>query len=112
MTMPWALRYAPHVGYMPPDRLLFRTLAGPNRADHVRFAARQGMSGILFPWAGDSPPQERAAVRQALEETKLESSCIITTPLAGFLDPVWVASGPDAEDVISKRIDNALAIAS
>jgi hydroxypyruvate isomerase len=96
---------------MPPDQLLFRALAGPHRADHVRFAARQGMGGILFPWAQDRPPEERAAVREALRDTGLACSCIVTTPLATFLEPMWVTAGAEAEEVVSSRVEQALAVA-
>jgi hydroxypyruvate isomerase len=110
--MDWALRYSPHVGYVPPDQLLFRALAGTNRANHVRFAARQQMAGILYPWAAESSVEERRAVRDAMRETQLECSCIVSTPLAAIMDPVWVASGEAAQVRLLGFISDAIRIAS
>jgi hydroxypyruvate isomerase len=106
--MNWALRYSPHVGYAPADRLLFRALAGTDRADHVHFAARERMAGILYPWAADSPSAERNAVKGALQETGLACSCIVSTPLALVLDPVWVADGAEAQRKLLGYVESAL----
>ena len=78
--MEWALRYSIHVGYAPPERLLFRASAGSDRVDHARFAARMGFAGILFPWATERPAEERHAVRAVLEETGLQCGSIVATP--------------------------------
>jgi hydroxypyruvate isomerase len=109
--MSWALRYSPHVGYAPADRLLFRGLAGTERAEHVRFAARERMAGILYPWAADSPAEERNAVRAALQETGLACSCIVSTPLAAVQEPVWVAAGTEAQDKLLGYVAAALRVA-
>jgi hydroxypyruvate isomerase len=110
-TDQWALRYAPHVGYVPPDRLLFRAHAGENRADHVRFAARHGMAGILYPWAGDSPPEERIAVAAALRETGLCCSCVVTSSWSAIMDPIWVAAGSTARLRALDNVRSALRMA-
>jgi hydroxypyruvate isomerase len=108
----WNLRYAPHVGYVPPDQLLFRAHAGENRADHVRFAAFQGMAGILYPWAGDSPPEERIAVAAALRETGLCCSCVVTSSWSTIMDPIWVATGSTARVRALDNVRSALRIAN
>jgi len=109
--MDWALRYSPHVGYAPADRLLFRDLAGSDRAAHVRFAAREGMAGILYPWAVDGPAAERRAVKEALQETGLECSLIVSTPLAAVMEPVWVADGGGAQAKLLGYVTDALRVA-
>ena len=109
--MAFTLRYSPHLGYAPPDLLLFRTLAGQNRANHVRFAAREGLAGVLYPWAADSPVEERQEVQLALRETGLECSCIVSTPLSAVLDPVWVTEGAAAQAKILQFVKAALHVA-
>jgi hydroxypyruvate isomerase len=110
--MNWALRYAPHVGYLPPaDVLLFRASAGSDRVDHVRFAAREGMAGILYPWAADRPAAERAAVKSALRETGLECGCIVSMPLRAIPEPIWVSEGPSAEAKLLGYVTAALEVA-
>lgn len=110
--MSWALRYSPHVGYVPPDRLLFRAHAGAdNRAEHIRFAAREGMAGVLFPWACESPPAEREAVRAALLETGLECSCIVSTPFAKLREPLWTAPGAEVSEALVGYVGRALDVA-
>lgn len=109
--MSWVLRYAPHVGYAPPEKLLFRELAGANRADHVRFAARQGMAGILFPWAGESPSEERNSVRDALQETGLSCSCLVSVPLSAVLEPIWVTGSEATESKWRKYLLRSVQIA-
>ncbi|HKQ80777.1 MAG TPA: sugar phosphate isomerase/epimerase family protein [Steroidobacteraceae bacterium] len=107
--MDWVLRYSIHVGYAPPQRLLlFRASAGSDRAEHVRFAARMGFAGVLFPWAAESPAEERHRVRAALAETGLQCGSIVFTPV---MDPVWVVEGRDAQDRMLGHLADALAIA-
>jgi hydroxypyruvate isomerase len=111
--MEWNLRYSPHVGYVPPaDLMLFRFLAGNDRAAHVRFAAREKMAGILYPWAVDAPPEERHAVKKALQETGLECSCVVATPMSALMEPVWVADGDDAQSKLFRHIEAALQVAT
>src|SRR5579859_3486240 len=92
----WSLRYCPHVGYIPPDRMLFRLLGGPDRPSQVRFVAREGFAGIFYPWAGDSPPAERRAVAEQLGELKLTCSCIVTVPFTKLLEPLWVTDSGES----------------
>lgn len=112
--MDWALRYSIHLGYAPPERLLFRALAGVDRADHVRFAARMGFAGVLYPWATGRTAPERHVVKAALDETGLQCGSIVATPLAGLtdrVDPVWVAPGQEAQVRMLGYLADALAVA-
>ena len=107
--MDWALRYSIHLGYAPPERLsLFRASAGSDRADHVRFAARMGFAGVLYPWATERPAEERRAVKTALDETGLQCGSIVFTP---FMDPVWVVHGTEAQDRMLGYLAEAQAVA-
>lgn len=109
--MHWVLRYAPHLGYAPPDKLLFRELAGPNRENHVRFAAQQGMAGVLYPWAADSPPEERESVRIALQQTNLQCSCIVSVPFSAILDPIWVSGSISAKPDWRQYLQRSIQVA-
>lgn len=112
--MNWALRYSIHLGYAAPERLLFRASAGADRADHVRFAARMGFAGVLYPWAAARSVQERRDVKTALQETGLQCGSIVSTPLATItdrVDPVWVAAGKEAQGRMLGYLTEALAVA-
>lgn len=105
------LRYAPHIGYLPHDRTpLFSALAGADPVDNVRFAASQGMAGIMDPWAIDRPPEQRQAIRAALEETGLAGGCICSTPLARFTQPFWVADSDG--DELQSHLRHAFQVAA
>lgn len=108
--MNWSLRYAPHVGYAPADRLLFRAHAGHDRAAHVLFAARKGFAGVLYPWAVDSPPEERAAIAAVLRQTGLECSCVVATPLATLVEALWVTDTPEAQSRLLDLVGRALVV--
>jgi hydroxypyruvate isomerase len=107
----WSLRYCPHVGYRPPDRMLFRRLGGPDRPSQVRFAAREGFAGILYPWAGDSPPEERRAVAEQLREHKLTCSCIVTVPFTKLLQPLWVTDSTESRQSLIHYVGDAVKVA-
>lgn len=110
--MNWALRYAPHTGFLPHDRTpLFHALAGKDPADHVRFAASQGMAGIMDAWANDRPPEQIHAIKAALEETGLVGGCVVSTPLARFMEPLWVAEAAEAEEELLGHVSHSLRVA-
>jgi hydroxypyruvate isomerase len=86
-----ALRYATHLGYSPPTRRpqFLETLGTDEPAAHVRYAAQEGMAGVLYPWAIEKSPTERETVRRALVETGLACSCIVALPLEMTASPIW-----------------------
>lgn len=108
--MAWALRYAPHLGYVPPDLPLFRAHAGPNVVDHVHFAANEGMAGVLDPWLPSRPPAQRQAIRAALADTGLACGCVVSVPMSKFAEPFWTAEG--AEEELRDHMAHALAVAA
>jgi hydroxypyruvate isomerase len=111
--MEWALRYAPHLGYLPPDLLpLFRASSGVNDlARHVHFAAENRMAGILYPWIVDRPAQERAAVREALRATSLECGCILYGSINVLLEPLWVSKSVASRKSLISHIVSTLDVA-
>ena len=109
--MNWSLRYCPHLGYIPPDRMLFRSLGGPDRPSQVRFAARHGFAGVLYPWAGDSPREERRAVAEQLRELKLACSCIVSVPFAKLMDPLWVTDSGESRQSLVHYVEDAVKVA-
>jgi hydroxypyruvate isomerase len=109
--MTFSLRYAPHLGFSPPDQLLFGELAGDDRAENVRFAPREGMAGVLYPWAIDSPVDERRAVAEALRETGLACGFIVSTPRSELMNPIWVTEGGAASKALLGHIANAVRVA-
>jgi hydroxypyruvate isomerase len=85
------VRYATHLGYSPPTlRPQFLETVGTDEpAAHIRYAAQEGMAGVLYPWAIEKSPTERETVRRALVETGLACSCIGALPLELAASPIW-----------------------
>jgi hydroxypyruvate isomerase len=109
--MAWALRYAPHLGYVPPERTpLFQALAGSDPAAHVRLAADEGMAGVLDPWAADRPEEQRDAIAAALKQTGLVGGCVVSTPMATLMQPIWTGDGTD--ETLQGHIGHALQVAA
>ena len=107
----WGLRYAPHLGYVPPDRLLFVGLAGAARSDHVHFAAKQGFAGVLNPWVGDHSVEERSSIAAALRETGLVSGSIVTLPQRRAAAPLWVTTDSITRSELIKDVKRSIDIA-
>ena len=108
----WGLRYAPHLGYVPPDRLLFGNLAGEARAAHVHFAAEQGFAGVLDPWAGDHSAEERSSIAAALTETGLVSGSIVALPQKRAAAPLWVSTDTIVRSELIEGVKRSIDVAS
>lgn len=105
------LRFAPHTGYLPHDRTpLFVAMAGTDPVDQVHFAAREGLAGILDPWANDRSPEKIEAISMALDETGLVAGCMCLIPLARFTQPLWVAER--AKEELQEHLRNSVRIAT
>ena len=91
----WSLRYAPHLGYAPPELSQFPALAGPALVDQVHFAARQGFAGLFDPWAGGRSEQGRSTITSAMATEGLSGGCIVALPRALTSKPVWVQDRTD-----------------
>ena len=104
----WALRYAPHVGYLPPFHPLFRHIAGGSGLEgQIDFIARQGFAGVLHPWVAAQPPEARRAFAALLKDHGLDAGCIVYTGLEQIMRPLWVSgTGQDRRDLLA-QIDMA-----
>lgn len=109
--MDWSLRYAPHIGYLPPERPpLFRYLVGPSLADHIRFAAQEGMAGVLDPWMAARSREQQQEIGAVLRETGLECGCLAAVPLASLTQPLWVAESTEPE--LFQHVEDTLNLAA
>lgn len=107
----WGLRYAPHLGYVPPERLLFANLAGTARAAHVYFAAKHGFAGVLDPWAGDHSAEERSSIAAALAETGLVSGSVVALPQARAAAPLWVSTDSIVRTELVESVKSSIDVA-
>jgi len=89
--MAWSLPYTIHLGYGPPAlRPQFLETVGTDDLEaHVRYAAELGVAGVLYPWALQRPPDEVARVRQAIADTGLAASCVVSVPLEALSTTIW-----------------------
>lgn len=107
--MNWRLRYAPHLGYRPPFRPQFGGLVGTDdRVAHVRFAAEQGLAGVLYASARSRPVQEQERVGRALADAGLEAGCLLYTGFEQIRDTRWGRTGREARDWIGAELRSAV----
>lgn len=106
-----ALRYAPHLGYAPPDKPLFLALAGSDPVEHVRLAAREGMAGVLDPWCGDRPIEQRERIRIAIHDAGLRCGCIVAVPRSQVREPLWVTGEQETKSRLIVNVTRAIATA-
>lgn len=108
-----ALRYATHLGFSGPnDRPQFlETLGTADPATHIRFAAQEGMAGVLYPWVIDKSPAERETVRRALIETGLGFSCVAAVPFDVAASPIWTDRSKASRSALADAIVEASSIA-
>ena len=113
----WQLRYAPHVGYLPPFQPLFSELAGGTHLEEqVRFIAGQGFSGVLHPWIASQPAESRREFARMLRDHDLAAGCVVYTGLEQIMRPLWT-SDADADrtellEMITKTADAAAEVGS
>ena len=111
--MPWAMRYTFHAGYEPPHFVSqFRsTLGSDDPVSLVRFAAEQGVAGILYPWAPDRPQGEVENVSAALEETGLAGSCIVIGDSSMMFQPIWTDRSPSGRATLAAAVQRSCVLA-
>jgi hydroxypyruvate isomerase len=108
---PLRLRYTSHLGYVDVDDPLYRQSVGSSDPrDHVAFAARQGLAGVLFPWAVSRPPALVESYRKALIEFRLQASAIVYAPLEDVLTPSWTR--PTGWSDIRSHLDRSVPLAN
>lgn len=108
-----ALRYATHLGYSPPTRRpqFLETVGTDEPAAHIRYAAQEGMAGVLYPWAIEKSSTERETVRRALLETGLACSCIVALPLEVLVSPIWTDRSRHSRSALATAIVAASKVA-
>lgn len=112
--MDWSLRYTSHLGYRPPERRLqfLATLGTDDPVAHIEYAAKIGMSGVLYAWARDRSETEVSTVRSALRANGLACSCIVALPASLVLAPLWTDRSPAARDVLTREIGQSAELAA
>jgi hydroxypyruvate isomerase len=112
--MGWSLPYTIHLGYGPPGlRPQFQETVGTgNLADHVRYAAELGVAGVLYPWALQRPPDEVAAVREALADSQLAASCVVCVPFEVLGSPIWTERSAANSARLEEYVRTAAQLAS
>ncbi|HKT14419.1 MAG TPA: sugar phosphate isomerase/epimerase family protein [Allosphingosinicella sp.] len=107
--MEWMFDYAPHIGYYPIDKPLFEQSVGsPDLVRHVEYAASAGFHAILYPWASSRPPEERAAVANALRIQNMRCSCLVYTTFENHLLPLWTDASPSGRARLKNEIEAAM----
>ena len=108
----WSLRYAPHLGYLPPFEPLFSQLAGgPDLVTQLDFIAAQGFSGALHPWITSHPPEAQAQFASLLRERGLVPGCVLYAGMELLMQPAWVSADPGLVDPLLEQVNTAVAIA-
>lgn len=105
----WRLRYAPHLGYRSPEAPLLQFTAPPDPVAQVHRAAALGFAGVQDPWAVARPPEQRRAIRRALDDAGLQAGAVVWAPFDRLRQPLL--GQPDADAELERLIDQAIATA-
>lgn len=112
--MSWAMRYTFHTGYEPPRFVpqFQRTLGVDDPVALVRFAAEQGIAGVLYPWARDRPASEVERVSVALRESGLAGSCVVVGNSSVLFQPIWTDMSPNGRALLEAEVGRSCATAT
>lgn len=103
----FALRYAPHMGYLDPVPLFARSVGSSNPHAHARFAAEQGFAGLFHPGIADRAPDEVALFKRGIEEFGLSAGTVLWAPAGDALRPLWVSGRPEDRDLLLGFVDRS-----
>lgn len=110
--MNWNLRYAPHLGYRPPFQPLFAATVGTeDPVAHVRFAADQGFSGVLYAAARGRSAEEQERVGRTIADCGLESGCVLYTTFDKLRNTAWATDSAEARAWIADEVGAAITAA-
>ncbi|WP_454180315.1 sugar phosphate isomerase/epimerase family protein [Pseudarthrobacter sp. SLBN-100] len=79
---------------------------------NIEYAARLGLSGVLYPWAAERPPEEVREVRQALSSNDLACSCIVAVPLQSTFGGPWTSGTADGKAALGRHVAKAANVAA
>ena len=111
MTVPFNLRYAPHLGFMSPDPLFLKSVGSKDARAHVEFAAGLGFGGMFHPWAIARPAEENRRLATALQDFGLQCGVLVFAPMDTLLAPLWVQKDADARQRIATHLDQSADLA-
>lgn len=101
-TPKFKLRYAPHPG-------MFKTSAGPDVLDQIRFAADQGFTAWEDNGMPGRLPDEQIAIGELLE--KLEMKMGVFVAFASFDEPIFVRPNHPKRDEFLAKMKESVEIA-
>lgn len=113
MSKDLTLRFATHLGYMPPDdEPLFAASVGtPDVRAQVQYAKDIGLAGVFHPWVLHRSDEERTAFKEALVDTALECGCLVMAPWDVALAPNWVLEPQVAQTILAPLLDRCAPLA-
>ena len=107
----FALRYAPHLGYVTPTPLFGRSVGSDDPYAHARFAAEQGFAGLFHPWIGARPTEEIARFKTGLDDFGLEAGTIAYAPWDDALRPFWVSRRAEDRELLLEHVEASARLA-
>ena len=107
----FALRYAPHMGYIAPAPLFSNSVGTTDPYAHARFAAEKGFAGLFHPWIGDRSAGEIAAFKRGLGEFGLGAGTIVYAPASEALRPLWVSGRTEERTLLLRHVEKSAAFA-
>lgn len=108
----FALRYAPHLGYIDPTPLFARRVGTDDPYAHAKFASENGFAGLFHPWVGSRSPAEIARFKAGLDDFGLEAGTITYAPWEAMMRPLWVSRSPDDRAALLQHIEASTRLAA
>lgn len=107
------LRYAPHVGYLPPFEPMFKHSGGGADLDRqASFIASHGFAGVFHPWVAWRSEDDIAGFESALRRHDLEAGCLVSGALEHVVQPAWVSRDSGVRGELMERVRHAANVAS
>ena len=107
----FALRYAPHLGYISPRPLFARSVGSDDPYAQARFASEQGFSGMFHPWIGSRPAEEITRFKAGLGDFSLQAGTIAYAPYDQILLPWWVSRRTEDRELLLKHVEDSARLA-
>lgn len=107
----FALRYAPHLGYLSPTPQFARSVGSDDPYAHARFTSERGFGGMFHPWVGSRPSEEIAHFKSGLRDFGLQAGTIACASFEEIMRPLWVSRRTEDRELLSAYVQRSAQLA-
>ncbi|HKR87925.1 MAG TPA: sugar phosphate isomerase/epimerase family protein [Phenylobacterium sp.] len=108
----FALRYAPHLGYIDPTPLFAHSVGTNDPYAHARFASEQGFAGLFHPWVGSGSNEDIARFKAGLADFGLQAGTLSYASWDESMRPLWASRRPEDRQQLLEHVETSTRLAS